>query len=147
VRSKFLAFFRENPVLLLVAAALAFFLLFWNPKNRIELSHDPESWFDKQPKIELQFGGSRIHLHSNGNWEVKTPPVMSMDALYPYVVEMPKRGVGIWRVRGSELFLDGQSNDLGGPINLSGIRLSDQGGHLQLVPPNGKTQQLTPAGD
>lgn len=153
MRSKFLAFFRENPVLLLVPTVLAFFYLFWDSnerwdsKERVELGSDPETWFEDQSEIALRFDSAQIRLHSNGNWELDIPPVMGSNWRMPYIIEMPERGGGTWRVRGSDLILGEQSNELGHPIDLSGSRLSDPGDHLQLILLNGTTRLLTPMRD
>ena len=144
MRSNILAFFRKNPVLLLVPAALAFLFLTWGSSRQFILDPDPEDWFDRQAEFSVQFGNSKLRLNGNGTWEIATPPVMSSYGMMPYVTQMPERGVGTWRVRGNELILSHQVDELGHPFDVGESRLSAHSGNLQLELPNGTIHLLAP---
>lgn len=149
MRSKFLAFFRENPLLLLLPAALAMVILFWNPSKRVILGRDPHSWFHAQSEIHARFedaryGDTTIRLTSDGSWEIVILPEIGYSGRYPVVVGYPKKGVGTWRISGDTLILGDQLNELGNPTNLSGSRLRMDWYNLRLELPNGTVHSLTP---
>jgi hypothetical protein len=144
LRSKFLTFFRENPVLLLVPAMLVLIWFFTDPIHRIELGEDLESRFSERGEFSFRFDEYRVRVLANGNWNVTAQAVVEAQYHVPYIREMPKRGEGTWRIRGEELILGDQAMQMGRPFDFGGSRLSDDGDALQLVLPNGRVHLVAP---
>lgn len=144
MRSKFLTFFRKNPVLLLIPALLVLVWLFTEPDHRVRLGSNPEDWFNKSDEISFRYEDCRVSLNGNGTWSVTEQAVIDASRAVPIVVSMPKRGEGTWNIQGKELILSDQSNQLGRPFNFGGSRLSDDGEFLRFVLPRGGAHLVVP---